>query len=92
MFAIGGAIFDPSRSIFDPVLGVKGQIFAKSAIFNSALVYFENYKSQQHKTFTSVYLVQFCTILCIVITFIDGIFAARSVPEGNSVTPIGKIA
>ena len=51
-------------------LGVKSQIFEKSGFFfNFALVYFKNYKSQRHKAFTSVFPVQFCTILCIVNVF-----------------------
>ena len=34
--------------------------------FNFALVYFRKYKSQRHKTFTSMFPVQFYTNLCIV--------------------------
>ena len=90
VLAIGSAFYD-ARSKFDPVLGVKGQIFAKLAIFLTLRQYI--LKSINR---SDIKLSPACSPFNSVrsyvsLKFLDGIFAAHSVPEGNSVTLIGKI-
>ena len=50
-----------------PFRGVKGKFSRDRQFFNLVPVYFKNYKSPPHITFTSVFPVQFCTNLCIFI-------------------------
>ena len=89
VLAIGGAIFY-SRSIFDRVFEDQMSNFRKSAIFfNFALVYFKTINR------SDITLSPACSLFNYVPTyvslqFLDEIFVAHSVPEGNSVTPSAK--
>ena len=77
------------RSKLDPVLGVKSQIFAISAIFQLNISKFERtvncsdiistvcspFNSEQNK---------------VSLRFLGGIYVTQSIPEGNSVTVLAK--
>ena len=73
-----------------PFWGSKVTFSRNRQFFNLALVHFKNCKSQRHKTFISVFLVQFCTILRIVKVSWCNICGAQC-PRKEQRHPIGKI-
>ena len=89
--AIGGAFPDPG-SKFDPFFGGSMVKFLRNRqFFSYTLVYFKNINRSDTK------LSPACSPFLrkqneVSLQFIDEIFVTHSIPEGNSVTLIGKIA
>ena len=96
VLTIGGAFFD-HRSKIDPVLGVIGQNFSKSEIFQLHIIIFQKLLIVATSGFhqrvpRSILNSVTCRVSVYSVQFLDGIYVTHSVPKGYSVTLIGKIA